>query len=395
MAKVLTMRSAFCVINNPEYNIIYELNEDNEPIIKPDGTKVVKEKIPTEYHGMSPEEICDAVLNKWVQSKEGRTGAVSYCVSVAGLHHLHCVFECSRNDKFALSVLKKLFPKIHAESTRGSKQQAEDYINKKGSYAEKGETVLCVKQVGEIQGRQGNRSDLSAVDEMIKAGKTPAEIFDSNICFRRYDKIVKSAYISKRLKETPMKRDVTFYWHVGESGTGKTYTYLDLCEKYGEDNVFLISDYGFGMYDRYIGQPVLFLDEFKGQISYSTLLVMFNGLKQELRTRYENVYTLWNEVHIASIFPPEVIYKMLCNSEFKDIDSYEQLKRRISFVVYHFKDDTGYHEYTISGEDYVDYKDLVWRSKCDNVVITDDLPFKDDNERGEENEDNQQYSFDI
>ena len=390
MAKTYTMRSAFCVINNPEYNIIYELDEDNEPIYNPDGMKVIKEKIPTEYCGMSPEEICESVLNKWVQSKEGRTGAVCYCISVSGLHHLHCVFECGRKDSFALTALKKLFPKIHAEATRGNRQQAEDYINKRGTYAEKGESVVCVKQVGEIKGRQGNRSDLSAIDDLIKEGKNPREIMEENIMYRRYENIIKSAYFDKRLKDSDTLRTVTNYWHVGTAGSGKTYTYIQLCEKYGRDNIFMVSDYDNGMFDNYAGQKILFLDEFKGQMPYSKLLIILDSYTREVHARYHNVYSLWDEVHITSVFPPEGIYKMTRIDDPRNLDTLDQLLRRLDWVVYHNKDKNGFHEFRLPAVEYVNYDLLKESAERGTNRISDNLPFG-----GDDNEDNKQLAFDF
>ena len=51
-------------------------------------------------------------------------------------------------------------------------------------------------------------------------------------------------------------------------------------------------------------------------------------------------------------------------SDKRKIDSYEQLRRRINKIVYHYKDDSGnFMSYTMDSKDYVDRDDLLARVK--------------------------------
>ena len=105
----------------------------------------------------TPQEICEQLRDEWIRDSTTRSGAWAYCVSAAGLHHIHMVLE----DKVAMrfSMVKKSYAEgMHFEATKGNKQQAEDYINKRHPYDEKGEQVLCVVHAGEIHGRQGKRN---------------------------------------------------------------------------------------------------------------------------------------------------------------------------------------------------------------------------------------------
>lgn len=81
---------------------------------------------PQEVYSGEPEVIAEQVLEEWVKDHPTRTGAVAYCVSADGLHHLHMVLEDTNKARF--SALKKAYPKAHLEPTMGNKQQAEDYI---------------------------------------------------------------------------------------------------------------------------------------------------------------------------------------------------------------------------------------------------------------------------
>lgn len=51
----------------------------------------------------------------------------------------------------------------------------------------------------------------------------------------------------------------------------------------------------------------------------------------------------------------------------RDIDSYTQLIRRISKIVYHYKENDEYKTYTIDSKDYIDYEDLKTRAHKDST----------------------------
>lgn len=309
-------KSWFCVFNNPEEH---------------------------GYTG-SPDEILEKLRDEWINDSPTRTGAWTYCISADGLRHVHMVLEDQKAMRF--SAIKKSYAVgMHFEPTKGSKDDAENYINKRGKYAEKGEKVLTVVKYGEIKGAQGSRRDLEVIEELINKGYTPAQIFESSFSFIRYEKLVRSAYWQKKLKDTPARREVIVYWHVGESGTGKSYTYLDLIDKYGRDRVYMVSDYDSGFLDSYEAEPVLFLDEYRGQLRYATLLSVLGGYTTQIHCRYKNVYMIWNEVHITSVKTPEEVYQnLIADDSEQKIDTYEQLRRRINYIVYHWKDCSGFHE---------------------------------------------------
>lgn len=339
-------KSWFCVWNNPQ-----ETLDETEPI-----------------------EIAEKVLSMFIGDSPTRTGAVTYCISKDGLHHLHMVFEDIKAMRF--SAIKKAFPKAHLEPTKGTKEQAEDYINKKGKFEEKGEKVVYIAKHGEIKGCQGQRKDIDAIEQYIREGKSPNEIFDMYLGYRKYEKMIRDAYYRKREKETPFIRDIKVYWHVGLSGSGKSYVANELIEKYGEDSLYFVSDYDNGGLDRYCGEKVLFLDEFRGQIRYSTLLAMLQGYKQQFHARYTNITGLWTEVHITSVLPPELVYTNMVENH-KEYDTIKQLMRRITEVIYHYKDNDVYKTYHEPVEQYTDYDGLRRHllGQDDFIPVQGELPF--------------------
>lgn len=321
-----------------------------------------------DFGDMTEEDVCQWFCENWVQGKETRQAICCFCVSEGGYRHVHTVF--SSDTYFRWSAVKKAIPiNGDIQATRGTKEQALAYIRKEGEYAEKGEQVLCEYSIGEVKSNQGKRNDLDKIGAYIKEGLTPNEIMRLDISYRKHDKIIRDAYFAKRSEETPFLRDIVVEWHVGESGTGKTYFAQQLVDEEGEDNVYLVTDYENGGLDRYNGEPILFLDEFRGQIRYSTLLSMLQGYKQQFHARYTNIIGLWKRVIITSVLPPEAVYKNMV-SEKRDLDTAKQLYRRIAKVVYHYKDGEEYKAYEEDMTVYKDYDSIKAKVGKDFVEVS-------------------------
>lgn len=345
-------RSWFCVLNNPE-----KLED---------------------FTDLSPEQCVDKAIEMWCAGKPKRTCAVNYEIGDSGTPHMHMVLEDPAKARF--TALQKLFSGIHIEPTRGNKEQASDYINKVGKFEEKNHTILVpAKFRGEIKAQQGVRSDLQAIQEMIDQGMTPNEIMDLNIENRKYESIIRKAFFAKRSKEVPPKRDVNVIWHTGESGSGKSYTYVQLCEEYGEDQVYLMTDYDVGGLDLYCAEPYIVLDEFKGSLKFQIFLNYLEGYKIQIHCRYANARALWNEVHVTSIYPPDEVYNFMVEPEKRDRDKITQLMRRINTIVYHYKDDDGsYKQISIPASEYKNYdhlKSLRYRIGAGFIPVEEKTPF--------------------
>lgn len=339
-------RSWFCVLNNPAKNF----GEDN-----------------------TPEEMVDTAIELWIKDKPQRTCAINYEIGDSGTPHMHMVLEDPAKSRF--TAVQKLFPGIHIERTRGSKEQAEDYINKRGRFEEKEHTVVVPAVYhGSIKAEQGNRNDLLVIEQLIEQGKRPSEITTMSIHFMKHEPLIRKCYFQKRYRETPIHREVNVIWHVGDSGTGKSFTQCKLMEEYPND-VYLFNDYDGGGFDMYEGQSILFMDEFKGGIRFQVLLNLLDSYKIQLHCRYANSYALWNEVHISSVFAPEEAYKFMVNSENEDKDPVIQLLRRINTIVYHYKQGDEFKTYSIPASNYKDYKTLKDEVASLTFVNVDSTPF--------------------
>lgn len=349
-------RSWFCVLNNPQ-NL---------------------------FGDIEPREMVDMAINKWIENKPHRTCAVNYEIGDSGTPHMHMVLEDSSKARF--SAIQKLFKGIHIEPTRGTKAQAEDYINKRGKFEEKNHTVIVPAMYhGEIKANKGARNDLDIIEELLEQGKTPNEIMDLSIHFRKFENMIRKQFWRLKHKATPQIRKVNVIWHVGESGCGKSYTYKKLCDDLGSDNVYLLNDYENGGFDNYCAEPILFMDEFKGNIKFSTLLNYLDVYPVQIHCRYSNGYALWDEVHITSVFPPEEAYNFMVDESMRNKDKIEQLKRRINKIVYHYKVNGEYRSYEMDMKEYTNYNDLkdMAQEKEGFIPITDsEMPVFPFNENG-------------
>ena len=340
-----------------------------------------------EQHGYdgSPEDIVEKLKQEWIGANPLRKGWWGYCISANGLPHVHMVLEDSTSCRF--TKVKKAYPTAHLEPTKGNKKQVLQYIKKEPPFDEKGEQVIFFTSHGNIEGNKryavSNTNDtLATIELLIEEGMTPNQIMAEDIRLRREESLIRKCYFAKRYKETPPMREVKVFWHCGDSGCGKSYSYIDLCEKYGDDLVYLFSDYanrGIGGFDGYCGEPYLFIDELKqNSLPFELLLTIAQGYRSQIHCRFSNCFALWDEVHITSIFSPEDIYGSMVSMENRGKDTIKQLLRRITSYIYHYKVGDEYKTFELAGNEYIDFSDLKRRATGNEFMQISDneeLPF--------------------
>ena len=286
------------------------------------------------------------------------------------VYHIHLFLAFDSPVRF--STIKNAFPEAHIDKCKGSIKENRDYVFKMGKWAdtEKEDSKIPGMQfeigTAPIEVGQGHRTDLERVEEMLDSGMTPEQIFALSISYRLHEKEIRAQYMAKRMRETPLFRDVRAVWHVGGSGSGKSYTMVKLMEAEPE-SVYLMNDYSGGGLDLYQGEKILFMDEFRGQVRYSTLLNMLDGYRTQVHCRYNNVYALWTEVHITSVLPPEMVYNRMV-TENKEVDTIQQLLRRLNEIQYHYKTDGEYRVYRVDAKEYVDYATLKSKAHAGEFV---------------------------
>ena len=326
----------------------------------------------TEEQIFDHEFVAEFVTEKWDESarENMRTCAVAVCMSEQGTYHLHMALYTK--NPTTLRNVASILGNSHVEPQLGGKKALADYMTKTGKYEEKGEEVLYTIGIDNIEDVQGKRSDLEEIEDLLDKGWTPDQILDQNLRYYRFEKAIRARFARMKLKSMPRRRPVYTEYHFGDSRSGKTFCYNELCDKIGEDEIYLFTDFdnqSSGGMDKYLdaGAPrAVFMDEFKGKgVSYQKLLVMMNEYpKMQTHARFENTYNLWDIFVITTVFAPEELYLVMVGETERRVDTYEQLRRRLKKIVYHFKNDNGeYMTYTMKGNEYVDREDIIARIK--------------------------------
>lgn len=329
----------------------------------------------------NPELLADFITNTWNESGKGRVSGVVVCISEKGRYHVHMALY---GNLTTLGNVSKIMFDAHVEPQLGGKKELKSYLLKEPPYDEKGEQVLHSIGLDNIQDVKGKRSDLEEIEELLNQGYSPSEIMETHFSYRKYEKMIKSAFVDRRIKNTPLIKETHNEWHVGNSGSGKTYYYYQLCEKYTPEQIYMATDFENGGFDFYIEQgapPILFLDEFKGNMRYSQLLIILDKYSRtQTHCRYANTYNLWTTCIITSIFPPDEVYSSMVDEDRKDRDKIDQLLRRLDVIVYHYKEKGEYKTFSLPAIEYQNYDDLKQRALSDkygfvSIDKTDDIPF--------------------
>ena len=183
-----------------------------------------------------------------------------------------------------------------------SPQKAAEYCSKVFDEKSGKQTKLTepVYQWGELDIRQGERTDLNEIIERVKAGATNSELLDEYPTqFFRYKKHIES--VRKTIQESEYEekyRRMTVIYISGVPRTGKTRFIL---EKYGYKNVCRVSiKYDKWLFENYKGQKVVLFDEFNSQVPITEMNEYLEGYPQDYRCRNEDRVAMNDIVIIIS-----------------------------------------------------------------------------------------------
>lgn len=236
---------------------------------------------------------------------------VYYCMADESgqTHHTH-IF-CAFSSAVRFSTLKARLPEAHLEAARGSVAQNRDYIAKTGKWENDRKHGTRIPGTFEEWGdapeeRQGRRTDLDDLYQMVKEGATDLEILEVHPRAMMYlDKIerVRQTLKAERYATEFRQLDVTYIW--GPTGTGKT---RGVMEEHGYDKVCRVTDYDHP-FERYNGEDTIVFDEFRSQLRISDMLNYLDGYPLMLPCRYANRQACYTKVYLISNVPLENQYR--------------------------------------------------------------------------------------
>lgn len=330
MADTIRARSYIVTGNNPE-KLIEELEIDYKTAQGQDYRAALETLVDIwvrgdkRHKGRSPE--LNGVMAGFERGEEGT-------------HHVH-IWICSKNA-IDIEVIKDRYPKFHIDVTGANEaEEVESYISKTGKHEGKGEQLCEPVKWGEYfcTNRSAAKKLYQDLEEYVKQGMTPSQIILQDARFAMHEQMVQSYFGAYRQSRIKPLREVKTIYHTGEVGAGKSYTYVQLCNEHGEENVYLFngSTSTHGGFDEYEGEPYLVLDEIRADtFKLPELLTLLDGYKRRLPARYKNKYAAWEEVHITTVIPPEKLFEGMRKGG--KMDTFEQLQRRLDVVMYHYKD---------------------------------------------------------
>lgn len=205
---------------------------------------------------------------------------------VNGTAHLQGYMELKKNTRF--TTLKKMWPRMHIESRRGTQQQAIAYCMKEGDY----NTFGAPKQ-------QGYRTDLDRTRQVALTGGMREITTIGNL------QAIKVAEKFLTYNEEPRDWQPEVKWFWGSTGTGKSrQARIEL----GED-VYTKND-GSKWWDGYDGHEDVIIDDFRP--SWWSLTEMLSLLdRYEKRIEFKGGWRQFRprRIIITSAFAPEECYK--------------------------------------------------------------------------------------
>lgn len=230
-----------------------------------------------------------------------------------GTKHIQGYIEFKQ--QLRMSEMQKLFKPLGVgffEPAIGTREQNREYTSKSGFFFEH-----CNEK---LEKKQGKRTDLDVVREMIDSGSTIADVHS---CVTSYQSLkFAESYVKYSEKSRQPNDDFFVEWIYGPSGTGKstsavkTYPDAYLCMSTSK------------WWDGYDGHKTIIIDDFRSNFcTFSDLLKILQPLPFRVETKGSSRQLLANRIIITSCYSPFDVYTSITENK-------NQLYRRLNRVTY-------------------------------------------------------------
>jgi len=248
-------------------------------------------------HGYTLDKIKDILHSK--------RNIVYFCISFEiGLDgntiHAHIYFRCSSSMR--KSTVKRKFPSTHVEECKGTPQQNREYILKIGKWENDVKARTKIEDTWYEWGecpvqKQGKRTDIEHIYQMIRDGKTIAEILN---LYPHYIRCIHALEKAINLIRAEIFNLIDRHMEVGYI-YGDSYHAMEnlVLNKYGHDNVYIVRDYN-NPFDRYTDQEVIVFSRFEESLPIYDMITYASGVPVALPSRGFDKVACFNKVYILS-----------------------------------------------------------------------------------------------
>jgi hypothetical protein len=223
------------------------------------------------------------------------------------------------NKRMTLSSLKTLCSRAHWEPRKGSHEQARKYCTKDDTRIDGPWTAGDY----DPEATKGTRSDLAALKDCIDRGHSMSSIADEHFeSFLRYERGIRSY---RNLRAVP--RDFKSAVHVfyGPTGTGKSHA----CREISPSAYWYFPQKDSKWWDGYDGEADVVIDEFYGNIPWSSILRLFDKYAMVVETKGGSVNFAPKRIFVTSNKPPCEWYNYATVGSHM---SYATLERRLDYI---------------------------------------------------------------
>ena len=219
--------------------------------------------------------------------------------------YLHYQTWVEHSAPIRFSTLQKRLPGCHLVARKGPKRSCYEYVTKKDTRVEGVDRIVIGNPEQLLESRQGERTDIQKVrDAILEDGMSVEEVLMEVPESGRFVNYVRELVSARDRKAGKSKqRDVQVTYLYGPPGSGKTSwvyeNWSDVCR---------VTSYGHP-FDGYMGEDVLVLDEFNGQLPLEFMNNLLDRYALMLPARYQDRVAKFTTVVIVSNHAPWDLYE--------------------------------------------------------------------------------------